>query len=84
MMPANAKQRIKWTGKMQEDVLECKRRALHESNQSCQNGKRRGYVKRMQELWIEKGYGHLGLTGQNLCDRASYLEKKLNCTTSEN
>ena len=83
MMPANAKQRIKWTAKMQEDVLECKRRALHEFNQTCQNGKRRGYVKRMLELWIEKGYGHLGLTGQNLCDRASYLEKKLNCTTSE-
>jgi len=27
MMPANAKQRIKWTAKMQEDVLEYKRRA---------------------------------------------------------
>ena len=50
MIPANAKQGIKWTAKMQEDVLECKRRALHEFNQSCQNGKRRGYVKRILDI----------------------------------
>ena len=29
----------------------------------------------MAELWVEKGYKHLGIKSQNLQDQASRLEK---------
>ena len=64
---------------MNSDVLECKRQAqeLASSDQPpCYpNGRKRGYIELMRELWDEKGYGHLGLKGQNLRDQASRLEK---------
>ena len=30
------------------------------------NGRRKGYIDIMKELWDEKGYGHLELKSQNL------------------
>ena len=40
-----------------------------------QNGRKKGYIEVMKQLWEEKGYGHLALEGQNLRDQASRLEK---------
>ena len=39
------------------------------------NGRQKGYIEIMKELWDEKGYKHLGFKGQNLRDQASRLEK---------
>lgn len=38
-------------------------------NAPCnRNGKKNGYIKVMDEIWNEKGYGNLALTSQNLED----------------
>ena len=70
--------KLKWTELMNDDVLECKRQALELVSSAhpprYQNGRKKGYIQLMRELWEEKGYGHLGLKGQNLRDRASWLE----------
>ena len=64
---------------MNTDVLECKRKAqeLVTSGNAPfnRNGRRKGYIEEMKELWEEKGYGNLGLKSQNLRDQASRLEK---------
>ena len=64
---------------MNTDVLECKRKAqeLVTSGNAPfnRNGRRKGYIEVMKELWEEKGYGNLGLKSPNLRDQASRLEK---------
>ena len=64
---------------MNTDVLKCKRKAqeLVTSGNAPfnRNGRRKGYIEVMKELWEEKGYGNLGLKSQNLRDQASRLEK---------
>ena len=61
------------------DVLECKRKAIEitssESPPLGVNGKKKGYIEVLEELWNGKGYGHLNLKSQNLRDQASRLEK---------
>ena len=60
------KPKVKWTNQMNNDVLECKRRAQElvasDSAPLNRNGRK-------------KGYGHLALKSQNLRDQASRLEK---------
>lgn len=64
---------------MNEDVLECKRKAqeLITSDRAPVNGngRKKGYIEVMKDLWDAKGYGHLGLKPQNSRDQASRLEK---------
>lgn len=64
---------------MNQDVLECKRKAqeLITSDRAPVNGngRKKGYIEVMKDLWDAKGYGHLGLKPQNLRDQASRLEK---------
>ena len=64
---------------MNNDVLECKRRAQElvasDSAPLNRNGRKKGYIEVMKQLWEEKGCGHLALKGQNLRDQASRLEK---------
>lgn len=66
---------------MNADLLICKREAvaLTQSNQPLLggNGKRKGYIRTMKELWDAKGYESLGLSSQNLRDQAARLEKSL-------
>ena len=76
------KPKVKWTNQMNNDVLECKRRAQElvasDSAPLNRNGRKKGYIevmRVMRQLWEEKGYGHLALKGQNLRDQASRLEK---------
>ena len=69
------KSKVKWTDQMNEDVLECKRKAqeLITSDRAPvnRNGRKKGYIEVMTDLWNAKGNGHLGLKSQNLRDQAS-------------
>ena len=70
------KARVKWTEKINKEVLKCKRKAkalTASQNPPC--GRRKGYIEVMNELWNEKGYEHLELKSQNLRDQASRLER---------
>ena len=76
-----SKPRRKWTQQMSDDLLICKRRAVamttSEQPQLERNGKKKGYIKIMKELWDAKGYGELGFSNQNLRDQASRLGKSI-------
>ena len=65
---------------MRSDLLSCKKEAVALTKSSepprYPNGRKKGYMKLMHELWNEKGYGDLGLSEQNLCDRARDYECK--------
>ena len=37
------------------------------------NGRKKGYIELMKDLWEEKGYGYLELRNENLRDQASRL-----------
>ena len=73
------KPKVKWTNQMNNDVLECKRRVQElvalDSAPLNRNGRKKGYIEVMKQLWEEKGCRHLALKGQNLRDQASRLEK---------
>ena len=73
--------RIKWTDEMNVALLSCKKSAqlLVKSNEPplAENGRRKGYMRVMKELWDEMGYEHLDLSSQNLRDHAAGLEKSL-------
>ena len=64
---------------MNEDLLECKRKAQELMTSSGApvnaNGRKKGYIEIMKNLWNAKIYGDLGLKPQNLLDQASRLEK---------
>ena len=40
------------------------------------NGREKGYIKIMREIWDAKGYGELGYTNQSLRDQAARIEEK--------
>ena len=71
--------RIRWNVRMNNDLLECKKRALErvksDNPPRLNNGRKMGYMQVMKELWEEKGYGDFALTSQNLWDQAARLEK---------
>ena len=64
---------------MNKDILECKKKAqehISSENPPCnENGRKRGYIDVMKELWDDTGYKNLQLKSQNLRDQASRLEK---------
>ena len=41
-----------------------------------------GYMRIMKDLWVEKGYGELGLTCQNLPDQVASVEKNFGNVTA--
>ena len=73
------KPKVKWTEQMNKDVLECKKKAqelVSSENPPCnENGRKRGYIDVMKELWDDMGYNNLQLKSQNLRDQASRVEK---------
>lgn len=81
------KPRRKWTEQMNADLLSSKREAvammLLEQPPLYGNGRGKGYIRIMNELWDAKGYRDLGLSSQNLRDQAARLEKTLE-ESSEN
>ena len=58
----------KWNNKTNSDLQGCKRKTqqLEASNEPpCNlNGRKKGYMKIMKELWDETGYAYLNLTEQ--------------------
>ena len=78
-MSRQQRSKLKWTEQMNTDLLECKKKAmefLKSENPPCYvNGRKKGYIQVMKDLWDKKGYEHLGLKSQNLRDQAARLEK---------
>ena len=70
---------------MNNFLWECKKKALTiiRSDQAPrkENGRKKGYMCIMKELWDDSEYGNLQLTEQNLRDQASRLEKTLGNVT---
>ena len=70
---------VKWTEQMNKDVLECNKKVqelVSSENPPCnENGRKRGYIDVMKELWDEMGYNNLQLKSQNLWNQASRVEK---------
>ena len=64
---------------MNDDLLECKQKALVSTKSSnpprFDSGRKKGYMAVMKDLWETIGYNGLGLSGQNLRDQAQRLEK---------
>ena len=77
--------RIRWSEQMNSDLLECKRQALllakSENPPVKDNGRLKGYVELMKELWDQMGHEDMGFTKQNLRDQAARLEKSLGSVT---
>ena len=73
--------RLKWSSDMISDLLECKKRAqeLASSEEPARNtnGRKKGYMKILKELWDDLGYARLNLTCQNLRDQAARMEKTM-------
>ena len=73
--------RLKWTETMNSDLLECKAKAVALTKSAepprLENGRKKGYMLLMKEMWDELGYEGLALTPQNLRDQAARLEKTL-------
>ena len=69
--------RLKWTDKMNQDLLECREKALSlksSSNLPCyQNGRKKGHMRILKDLWDDVGYVNLGLSAQNLRDHAAAI-----------
>ena len=65
---------------MNDDLSSCKRQAMAMANSEQppleKNGRKKGYIKTMREIWNAKGYGELGYTKQNLRDQAARIEEK--------
>lgn len=59
--------------------MECKRNAQELVSSSDaprnKNGRKKGYIELMTDLWNTKGYEHVSIKRQNLRDQASRLEK---------
>ena len=72
--------RLKWTDQMNQDLLECKEKALSlksSSNPPCyQNGRKKGYMRILKDLWEDLGYENLGLSAQNLRDHAAAITEE--------
>ena len=73
--------RIKWTEEMNNILRNCKSKAQglikSENPPRLENGRKKGYMRVMKELWDEAGFGNLALTSQNLRDQAARLEKSI-------
>ena len=59
------KLKVKWTEQMNKDILECMKKGqelISSGNPPCnENGRKRGYIDVMKELWDDMGYKNLQL-----------------------
>ena len=69
-LTAGRTRRLKWSSDMISDLLECKKRAqeLASSEEPVRNmnGRKKGYMKILKELWDDLGYAGLNLTCQSI------------------
>ena len=74
------KLKVKWTEQMNNDILECKKKAqelISSENPPCnENGRKRGYIDVMKELWDNMGYKKLQLKSQNPNPKKCWLVVK--------
>ena len=79
--------RIKWTDHMIQDLLSWKEKAIRLTNSEnpplLRNGRKKGYVSSMKELWDNLGKVGLGLSAQNLCNHAAKADRNLESTSSD-
>ena len=79
--------RIKWTDNMVQDLLACKDKAIGLTNSEnpplLRNGRKKGYMSIMKDLWNDLGYVGLGLSAQNLRDHAAKADRNLENTSSD-
>ena len=72
---------------MNKDILECKKKAQvlvsSENPPYNENGRKRGYIDVMKELWDDMGYKILQLRSRNLRKQAWRLEKIRNNGTDQ-
>ena len=78
---ASKPKRLKWTERMNSDLLECKRKAViltsSRNPPTLCSGRKKGYMTVMKELWDDMGYAEIGLSSQNLRDQAARVERTL-------
>jgi len=71
----------KWTAVMNNDLLDCKLKAKEllnsENPPRKENGRKRGYMSIMKDLWEGRGYAELKLSEQNLREQVAKLEQTL-------
>ena len=72
---------------MVQDLLTCKEKAIGLSNSEnpplFRNGRKKGYMSIMKELWDDLGYIGLGLSAQNLRDHAAKADRNLERNSSD-
>lgn len=70
---------------MCRDLMLCKRKAAERTKSNnpprLGNGRKKGYMRIMKELWDQLEYENLGFTQQNLRDQAGRLGKTLGSVT---
>ena len=75
------KPKVKWTEQMNKDVLECKKKAqelISSENPPCnENGRKRGYIDVMKELWDDI-YGVQEFTTEDPKPTGSGIEAREN------
>ena len=71
---------------MVQDLLACKDKAIGLTNSEnpslLRNGRKKGYMGIMEELWDDLGYAGLGLSAQNLRDHAAKADRNPESTSS--
>ena len=73
------RERIKWTTKMELDLLTCDQKARHlHSSLECPvnpNGRRIGVMELRRRFWNEMGYEGLNRNAQQLRDKLAHIQK---------
>ena len=73
------RERIKWTTKMELDLLTCDQKAHHlHSSLECPvnpNGRRTGVMELRRRFWNEMGYEGLNRNAQQLRDKLAHIQK---------
>ena len=73
--------RLKWTEEMNTVLLECRRRAkdLVQSADPPRksDGRKKGYMAIMKDLWDNSKFANIDITTQNLRDQAAKIVKSL-------
>ena len=78
--------RLKWTTEMNNTLLDCKAKAQALTNSQNpprkENGRKKGYMAIMKELWDNCGYAELNIPENNLRNQAGKLEKDMGSVQS--
>lgn len=77
---------LKWTTEMNNTLSDCKAKAQALTNSQNpprkENGRKKGYMAIMKELWDSCGYAELNIPEKNLRNQAGKLEKDMGSVQS--